>query len=1174
MKSVINGSRKYQINKKTGVAEELLSFYPESYLNNNKHPEYYTPLNKEEIICEFIIKEKLGEGAFGAVHLGVNIQTGEKVAIKILEKSRLFRYEDKVRLEREIEILKKVKHPNIVQLYGIIETDRQILLIMEYIKGQELYQYILLKKKLPEEEACLYFQQIISGLEYLNKLKIAHRDIKSENILIEQNSKTIKIIDFGLSNTYGDKVNEMLKTPCGSPFYAAPEMLKGELYKGGKVDIWSVGVVLYAMICGYLPFEGEEDNELFKKIIDGKYSIPTHVSNQARELIYQLLITNPKKRISIPQIKKHPWIKYYSRDFNNKKFLIFNIGLFIEKNVIPIDEDIIDELEKRYKLSKVKCRIEILSNKFNDYTTLYYLLVHQKIIKGKKSFSDLKSDLFLKYIIDKKNLLSNYKNNLNNIIKERKNGIIFNYENVDLEKFFEKNNSLLKSQDEINSLNKKNINNQKLGTKNYKSSFNKSQSKSINKNKKPNKNSFNFINKSIINNSPLKKTRSKKKFFNINIKTQSEKAIDTQNKTSRYENRKFQFEINIKNISNKKNSKINSVKLSPNKEKNKKDKKSKENNQINGGSEFTNELSLRNNKTAIINKIFNNQKKINDIKIENVILPTIILSNEKIEEEIEEKIIKDYKQEKEKHTNFENEKKFGEKIENFPKKGKNIYIRVGENYENTENNEDKIINDDSNKKNNTIFKIIQFKENSKTTINNLITDEKTKYAQTLDTFSITSLNQDENLISSNNHTFQNIVETSFYPSKDLKKKVNQNKKESNNVVKNSLNKAKLKKTNLFMISKKPHTFIENSMKSKNKIISNNIHNSSKNKKRDCMTLKKRTNKNINGSDFKGKKLEYINIDNICFNKDKKKSNIPNLKNKSIQNNNHLNYEKTFHLINNISSFNSIEENNDLTTKENMNYRNKKTKIENNKIINSKSIYRNKRFNSMDTEICKNKNNDNILNLKKVISIKNNTIINKKNKININTFSSPKITNYKLLNANPYLKRNSNNYNKIYLNQNGAKSGFLFNRNEKFIKNKILSEYSSMSNTLQKNINMNINKNIKNDYINNLKNYFSIKDKNSYQDYNINEIYQPFDLNCIFIKPRKTIKEKILDIFQNIKCGVKEINSYKFNINFNNKKCILKISLVYNNLGIIKIKKVKGVNSIFINNARKIISELN
>ena len=333
----INGSRKYQVDEKTGIAEEILSFYPESYLDNKNHPEYYVPLNKEDIICEFIIKDKLGEGAFGSVRLGINKQTGEKVAIKILEKNKLSRYQDKIRLEREIDILKKLKHPNIVQLYGVIETERQILLIMEYIKGQELYQYILLKKKLSEEESCLYFQQIISGIEYLQKLKISHRDIKSENILIEQNTKNIKIIDFGLSNIYGNKENEILTTACGSPFYAAPEMLKGETYKGSTVDIWSIGVVLYAMICGFLPFEGNDNSELYKKIIDGKYSIPSHVSNNCRDLLHQMLITNPKKRINIQQIKKQQWVKLYGSGLNNNGEPIFNVGLFTNKYIIPID---------------------------------------------------------------------------------------------------------------------------------------------------------------------------------------------------------------------------------------------------------------------------------------------------------------------------------------------------------------------------------------------------------------------------------------------------------------------------------------------------------------------------------------------------------------------------------------------------------------------------------------------------------------------------------------------------------------------------------------------------------------------------------------------------------------------------------------------------------------------
>ena len=1171
MKSSINGSRKYQINEKTGIAEDILSFYPESYLNNNKHPEYYTVLNKEEIICEFIIKEKLGEGAFGSVHLGINKQTGEKVAIKILEKIRLFRYQDKVRLEREIEILKKLKHPNIVQLYGVIETDNQILLIMEYIKGQELYQYILIKKKLSEEEACLYFKQIISGLEYLNKLKIAHRDIKTENILIEQNSKTIKIIDFGLSNTYGDKENKMLRTPCGSPFYAAPEMLKGELYKGGKVDIWSVGVVLFAMICGYLPFEGEEDTELFKKIVDGKYSIPPHVSNQARELIYQLLSNNPKKRINISKIKKHPWIKYYSNGLNTKEDVTFNIGLFIEKNVIPIDEDIIDDLEKKFKLSKVKCRIDILSNNFNDRTTLYYLLVHQKIIRGKKSISDWKSDLFLEYINDKKNLLSNYKKSLNNVINARKNGIILNNENIDINvgNNFYQNNFHLKSQDKID-FKQKEINNLKLTTQNYKSSFNlnnRSKSKSIKKNIENIENNYNINNnKKMINQNPLIKTKSKKKFNNINIKTHRY----SQNKTTRYKNKKFKFEINVKNISNKISPKFNSATLSPTKEKNKKYHLSNVNNQINKESEYNSELNLRKkiNKTVIIN----NQIKIKDKKNEKKIYPKIKISNGEIGEEKKEKIIKDYKQEKEKSTTTENE--IGE-TENFHKKGKNknIYIRVGEKYGNTENNQEKIINDDSNKKNKTIPKLGQFNENSKTTItNNLITDEKTKYAQTLDTFSITSINQEENLISSNNHTFQNFVEASFYPSKDIKKKINQNKNGiDNNGIINTKNKSKLKKTNLFRMSKKSD--IENNLRYKNNII-NNIYNISKNNKKNYMSLKKRTNKNIDGTNYKRKNLENINMENICFNKEMKKNSMKNLKNKSIQNNNNLNYEKTYHLINHISSFNSIDETNDLYVTEN-NFRNKNK--ENNKNIKQNNKYRNKRFNSMESEINKNKKYDNALNLKNILN--NNATINKKNRININKLSSPRITNCNLLNIKPKTKRKNDNSNKFYLNKSGANSGFLFNRNEKYNKSKIFSEYSSMSNTLYKKNNENnesidANKDIKKDFLNNLKNYFSNQNINSYRNSHVTENFQPLDLNCIFIYPRKVMKEKIIKVLQNIKCKIKQINSYKFDINYNNKKNQMKFSLIYNGIGILRIKKIKGINSEFINNARKIIYEIN
>lgn len=172
--------------------------------------------------------------------------------MKILEKHKIIEDVDVERVSREIKILKLARHPNIVQLYEIIETPRQLYLITEYVPGGELFDYIVANRRLKEEEACKFFQQIISGIEYLHELGIVHRDMKPENLLLDHAGQ-IKLVDFGLSNTYtGD---ETLRTACGSPCYAAPEMISGEPYHGSKVDVWSCGVILFAMVCGYLPFE-------------------------------------------------------------------------------------------------------------------------------------------------------------------------------------------------------------------------------------------------------------------------------------------------------------------------------------------------------------------------------------------------------------------------------------------------------------------------------------------------------------------------------------------------------------------------------------------------------------------------------------------------------------------------------------------------------------------------------------------------------------------------------------------------------------------------------------------------------------------------------------------------------------------------------------------------------
>ena len=409
--------KKEEISINQNKKEEILSITPDIISNKN------SPIqNSHSQICDFILKDKLGEGTFGIVRLGINKQTNEKVAIKIMDKLKILQYEDKTRVEREIKILKCLRHPNIVHLYNVIQTDKSIYLIMEYISGKELFDYITTKKKLDEIEACKFYQQIISGIEYMNKLKIVHRDIKPENLLLDDKNINLKIVDFGLSNIYNNKNNQLLKSACGSPSYAAPEMLNGKEYKASKVDIWSSGIVLFAMICGFLPFENEDnDNEkLYKKIIDGKFNIPNFVSELGKDLIKRILVTNPNLRFNINQIKNHPWFNLYRKNGRN---LVYE-GLLINTIVIPIDENVVIEMGNKFKLNLEEIRSCILSNRHNDICTLYYLILKKKLREGKKSIADLKSNLFQKYIDDKDNLYKNYNCDFNKVIEARKYGVI------------------------------------------------------------------------------------------------------------------------------------------------------------------------------------------------------------------------------------------------------------------------------------------------------------------------------------------------------------------------------------------------------------------------------------------------------------------------------------------------------------------------------------------------------------------------------------------------------------------------------------------------------------------------------------------------------------------------------------------------------------------------------
>ncbi|KAA3456063.1 SNF1-related protein kinase catalytic subunit alpha KIN10 [Gossypium australe] len=260
----------------------------------------------DNVLSNYKLGKTLGIGSFGKVKIAEHSSTGYKVAIKILNRRKIKNMEMEEKVRREIKILRLFMHPHIIRLYEVIETATDIFVVMEYVKSGELFDYIVEKGRLQEDEARNFFQQIISGVEYCHRNMVVHRDLKPENLLLDSKCN-VKIADFGLSNIMRD--GHFLKTSCGSPNYAAPEVISGKLYAGPEVDVWSCGVILYALLCGTLPFDDENIPNLFKKIKGGIYTLPSHLSPGARDLIPRMLVVDPMKRMTIPEIRQHPWFQ-------------------------------------------------------------------------------------------------------------------------------------------------------------------------------------------------------------------------------------------------------------------------------------------------------------------------------------------------------------------------------------------------------------------------------------------------------------------------------------------------------------------------------------------------------------------------------------------------------------------------------------------------------------------------------------------------------------------------------------------------------------------------------------------------------------------------------------------------------------------------------------------------
>ena len=270
--------------------------------------ESYSDINNYEF------KKTIGEGNFAKVKLSIFKPTNEEFAIKIINKIKL---KEKMRntLFRETEVITKLKHPNIITVIKMIEDSYNYYIVMENCRNGELFDYIVHNRILSENESSLFFYQLINGVEYIHSQNFVHRDLKPENLLLTENN-ILKIIDFGLSHPFDGTF--FLKTKCGSPSYAAPEIIKNAEYDGFKTDIWSCGVILYAMLCGFLPFDGENDTETFKSIIECNPQIPEELSKESKKLIKKIFTPNPNERINIPEIKKTNFYLKGKELFKNK----------------------------------------------------------------------------------------------------------------------------------------------------------------------------------------------------------------------------------------------------------------------------------------------------------------------------------------------------------------------------------------------------------------------------------------------------------------------------------------------------------------------------------------------------------------------------------------------------------------------------------------------------------------------------------------------------------------------------------------------------------------------------------------------------------------------------------------------------------------------------------------
>ncbi|MBN3278642.1 SNRK kinase, partial [Polyodon spathula] len=324
------------------------------------------------------LDKTLGRGHFAVVKLARHVFTGEKVAVKVIDKTKL----DSVatgHLFQEVRCMKLVQHPNIVRLYEVIDTQTKLYLILELGDGGDMFDYIMKHEEgLSEQLAKKYFAQIVHAISYCHRLHVVHRDLKPENVVFFEKQGLVKLTDFGFSNKF--QPGKKLTTSCGSLAYSAPEILLGDEYDAPAVDIWSLGVILFMLVCGQPPFQEANDSETLTMIMDCKYTVPTHVSQDCKDLINRMLQRDPKRRASLEEIENHAWLQGVDPSPATK----YNIPLVSYKN---LSEEEHNGIIQRMVLGDIADRDTIVealeTNKYNHITATYFLLA-ERILREKQ----------------------------------------------------------------------------------------------------------------------------------------------------------------------------------------------------------------------------------------------------------------------------------------------------------------------------------------------------------------------------------------------------------------------------------------------------------------------------------------------------------------------------------------------------------------------------------------------------------------------------------------------------------------------------------------------------------------------------------------------------------------------------------------------------------------------